>query len=113
MCIIDRLYIQWQLDRAPKDELRDNALESLAAMGKEALPQMLQELPHANEAGKEALLDVLSNFPGKDVYKRQALFGGSGGSLPAGTSHPGAGGILCDEYRTSGVHRRGWAGLGL
>lgn len=23
------------------------------------------------------------------------------------------GGILCDEYRTSGVHRRGWAGLGL
>ena len=28
------LYIQWQLDRAPKDELRDNALESLAAMGK-------------------------------------------------------------------------------
>ena len=67
------LYIQWQLDRAPKDELRDNALESLAAMGKEALPQMLQELPHANEAGKEALLDVLSNFPGNEQVFQLAM----------------------------------------
>ena len=87
------LYIQWQLDRAPKDELRDNALESLAAMGKEALPQMLQELPHANEAGKEALLDVLSNFPGNEQVfqlamrlfrenpERRALFAGYLGKL--------------------------------
>ena len=87
------LYIQWQLDRAPKDELRDNALESLAAMGKEALTQMLQELPHANEAGKEALLDVLSNFPGNEQVfqlamrlfhenpERRALFAGYLGKL--------------------------------
>ena len=67
------LYIQWQLNRGQKDELKDNALESLAAMGKEALPQMLQELPHANDAGKEALLDVLSNFPGNEQVFQLAL----------------------------------------
>ena len=63
------------------------------AAGNEALPQMLQELPHANEAGKEALLDVLSNFPGNEQVfqlamrlfrenpERRALFAGYLGKL--------------------------------
>ena len=34
---------------------------------------MLQELPHANDAGKEALLDVLSNFPGNEQVFQLAL----------------------------------------
>ena len=54
---------------------------------------MLQELPHANEAGKEALLDVLSNFPGNEQVfqlamrlfrenpERRALFAGYLGKL--------------------------------
>ena len=33
----------------------------------------LQELPHANDAGKEALLDVLSNFPGNEQVFQLAL----------------------------------------
>lgn len=60
------LYIQWQLNRAMQDDLADNALDSLRDMGKAAVPQMLQELPHANAAGQEALLDVLVNYPGNE-----------------------------------------------
>ena len=93
------LYITWQLDREGKDELKDNALESLTDMGEcvvqpilQELPKanaaILQELPKANAAGEEALLEVLSHFPGNDlIYKlaiklfkerkeRRALFAG-------------------------------------
>lgn len=39
-------------------------------MGKEALQPMLENLNKANEAGQEALLDVLANFPGhENVYQ--------------------------------------------
>ena len=64
------LYIQWQMNREMKDDLADNALDSLRDMGKEALQPMLENLNKANEAGQEALLDVLANFPGhENVYQ--------------------------------------------
>lgn len=64
------LYITWQLNRKAEDDLADNALDSLRDMGREALQPMLENLPKANEAGQEALLDVLANFPGNEsVYQ--------------------------------------------
>ncbi len=64
------LYIRWQLDRSPKDELKDNALESLIQMGRQVVQPILQELPGANSAGEEALLEVLSHFPGeKQIFQ--------------------------------------------
>ena len=64
------LYITWQLNREGKDELKDNALESLTAMGECVVQPVLQELPKANAAGEEALLEVLSHFPGNEqIYK--------------------------------------------
>ena len=50
------LYIQWQLNREMKDDLADNALDSLRDMGKEALQPMLENLNKANEAGQELSL---------------------------------------------------------
>ena len=82
------LYIRWQLDRAEKDELKDNALESLVLMGETVVQPILQELPKAGAAGEEALLEVLSHFPGNEqIFKlavrlfrerkeRRALFAG-------------------------------------
>ncbi|QUA53566.1 hypothetical protein [Aristaeella lactis] len=67
------LYIRWQLDRNPQDELKDNALESLTEMGETVVQPILQELPGANEAGEEALLEVLSHFPGKEQIFKLAL----------------------------------------
>ena len=67
------LYIHWQLDREGKDELRDNALERLTAMGECVIQPILQELPKANEAGEEALLEVLSHYPGNEQTFRLAL----------------------------------------
>ncbi len=86
-------YISWQLSRRQKDELCDNALESLSAMGRGAVPDMLNALPQCNRAGQEALLDVLTAYPGhEEVFllalrffeedkKRRALFAGYLGRL--------------------------------
>lgn len=64
------LYITWQLDRDGQDELKDNALEGLTEMGECVVQPILQELPKANAAGEEALLEVLSHFPGNEqIYK--------------------------------------------
>ena len=64
------LYISWQMERETKDELADNALDSLAEMGKSVVQPILEALPKANAAGQEALLDVLANYPGNEqVYK--------------------------------------------
>ncbi len=60
------LYINWQLNRAEKDELKDNALESLQEMGETVIQPILQVFRQANDAGQEALLDVLSRFPGHE-----------------------------------------------
>ena len=82
------LYIQWQLNREGQDELKDNALEGLTEMGECVVQPILQELPKANAAGEEALLEVLSHFPGNaQIFKlatrlfrerkeRRALFAG-------------------------------------
>lgn len=67
------LYIHWQLDRKREDELKDNAIESLAAMGECVVQPILQELPKANAAGEEALLEVLANFPGNEQIFRLAI----------------------------------------
>ena len=82
------LYIGWQLDRNDKDDLKDNALESLIGMGESVVQPILQQIGNANEAGKEALLEVLSHFPGNEQIfrlmmdafmnqpQKQALFAG-------------------------------------
>lgn len=67
------LYIQWQLDREEKDELKDNALESLGLMGEAVVQPILQLIGKANQAGKEALLEVLSRFPGNEQVFRIAM----------------------------------------
>lgn len=67
------LYIHWQLNRDSSDELKDNALESLTEMGECVVQPILQELPKANEAGEEALLEVLAHFPGNELIYRLAI----------------------------------------
>lgn len=67
------LYISWQLNREREDELADNALESLSGMGKSVVQPLLEALPKANEAGQEALLDVLANYPGNEQVYRLAM----------------------------------------
>ena len=67
------LYIHWQLDREDRDELKDNALESLTEMGECVVQPILQELPKACAAGEEALLEVLSHFPGNEQVFKLAL----------------------------------------
>lgn len=57
-------YIAWQLDREATDDLADAALDSLEGLGDVAVAPMLDVLPLANDIGKEALLGVLSRFPG-------------------------------------------------
>ena len=66
------LYIGWQMDRAEKDEMRDNALESLRAMGESVVQPILQSIGQANDAGQEALLDVLAVYPGNEQTLRIA-----------------------------------------
>ncbi|MBQ9309122.1 MAG: hypothetical protein IJ229_14470 [Clostridia bacterium] len=60
------LYIEMQVGREADDELADNALESLADMGKSVVQPMLEALPRATEAGQEAMLDVLARYPGNE-----------------------------------------------
>ncbi|MBR6164540.1 MAG: hypothetical protein IKQ45_01275 [Clostridia bacterium] len=67
------LYIQWQLNRAPKDDLKDNALESLNEMGECVVQPILQVLGQANESGQEAFLEVLSHYPFQEQTFRLAL----------------------------------------
>ncbi len=66
------LYIGWQMDRAEKDEMRDNALDSLRAMGESVVQPILQSIGQANDAGQEALLDVLADYPGNEQTLRIA-----------------------------------------
>lgn len=87
------LFIAWQKNRRPKDELCDNALESLGAMGRDAVPDMLAAIDTCNRAGQEALLDVLTAYPGyesvfllalkffEEDKGRRALFAGYLGRL--------------------------------
>ena len=67
------IYIDWQLKRRDKDEMCDNAIESLKEMGGAVLQPLLSALPHANNAGQEAMLDVLVNFPGNEQVFNLAM----------------------------------------
>jgi len=57
-------YIAWQSNREDRDDLADFALEALEEMGEAAVPAMLDALEEANNWGREALLSVLSRYPG-------------------------------------------------
>ena len=67
------LYIGWQVNRQADDDVADNALESLAAMGKVVVQPMLEVLPKATPAGQEAMLDMLANYPGNEQVFQLAL----------------------------------------
>ncbi len=56
-------YIAWQLARGADDEIADNALESLQAMGARAVPAMRARIFDANAEGREALLTLLADYP--------------------------------------------------
>ena len=67
------LYINWQLDRPEKDEMRDYALESLREMGEAVVQPILQVIGQANDAGQEALMEVLADYPGNEAIFQLAL----------------------------------------
>lgn len=67
------LYISWQMERKDRDELADNAIDSLKQMGKCAIQPILEAVGKANRAGQEALLDVLADYPGDERVFRLAL----------------------------------------
>ena len=56
-----------------EDELADNALESLASMGEKAVPAMRAALALCSPDGQEALLTVLSDYPGDEEVLETAL----------------------------------------
>lgn len=63
-------YIRWQVERNDEDELLDNALESLRQMGEAARKPAKIAFNAAGPAGKEALLDLLADYPGdEDVFQ--------------------------------------------
>ncbi len=59
-------YLRWQVDRSQEEDLLDSALESLRAMGDAVRGPAKTAFLAAPQAGKEALLDVLCDFPGDD-----------------------------------------------
>lgn len=62
-------FIRWQVERKEEEDLLDNALESLRQMGPDVMRPAKVAFMAADEAGKEALLDVLADYPGdQDVF---------------------------------------------
>lgn len=62
-------FIRWQVDRNEDEELLDNALDSLRNMGSGVRGAAKIAFTAAGEEGKEALLDVLCDYPGDtDVF---------------------------------------------
>ncbi|MFH1512524.1 MAG: hypothetical protein ABIG45_04115 [Bacillota bacterium] len=59
-------YIRWQVDRNADEELLDSALESLCAMGAKAIGPAKIAFLAADDTGREALVDVLSQSAGDD-----------------------------------------------
>ena len=59
--------------REGEDELADNALDSLASMGERAVDAMRSALALASPDGQEALLTVLSDYPGDEKVFETAL----------------------------------------
>ena len=62
-------FIRWQVDRDEEDDLLDNALESLRQMGPDVVRPAKVAFLAADDEGKEALVDVLADYPGdQDVF---------------------------------------------
>ncbi len=62
-------YLRWQVERKEPLELMDNALESLRLMGAAVAKPAKTAFLAADEQGREALLDVLCDYPGDpDVF---------------------------------------------
>ena len=59
-------YLRWQVTRCEEDDLLDNALESLRDMGEAVHKPAKIAFSAADASGKEALLDVLCDFPADD-----------------------------------------------
>ena len=86
-------YIRWQVERTEEEDLLDNALESLRCMGEAVRRPVKIAFTAADDAGKEALLDVLADFPAdsdvvdyairrfQNTPEKRALFAGYLGKL--------------------------------
>lgn len=62
-------YLRWQVERTQPLDLLDNALDSLREMGQAARGPAKIAFTAAQREGKEALLEVLCDFPGdEDVF---------------------------------------------
>ena len=59
-------YLRWQVERTLDDDLLDNALDSLRDMGDAVRKPAKVAFQAADDAGREALLDVLSDFEGDE-----------------------------------------------
>lgn len=66
-------YLRWQVERQEDEELLDNALESLHDMGKDVVRPAKVAFLAADDAGREALLDLLADFPCDDDVLNFAL----------------------------------------
>jgi len=66
-------FIRWQVDRDDEDDILDNALESLRQMGESVRKPAKIAFTAADKEGKEALLDVLADYPGDDDVFQFAL----------------------------------------
>ncbi len=63
-------YIRWQVERDDDDDLLDNALESLRQMGEAVRKPAKIAFTAADVNGKEAILDILADYPGdEDVFQ--------------------------------------------
>jgi len=63
-------FIRWQVERDDEDDILDNALESLRQMGESVRKPAKIAFTAADHEGKEALLDVLADYPGdEDVFQ--------------------------------------------
>ena len=63
-------FIRWQVERDDEDDILDNALESLRQMGETVRRPAKIAFAAADAEGKEALLDVLADYPGdEDVFQ--------------------------------------------
>ena len=63
-------YIRWQVERDDDEDLLDNALESLRQMGEGVRKAAKIAFTAADVTGKEAILDILADYPGdEDVFQ--------------------------------------------
>jgi hypothetical protein len=86
-------YVRWQVERDEDEDLLEGALESLCAMGAKAMGPVKIAFTAADDEGKEALLDVLTQAAGdddvlnfalrrfKDCRHKRALYAGYLGKL--------------------------------